>query len=233
MNVSLFWQKLQRCKTLRELQALIRGERGRREATPEQPPRFIHGAPVEVKGWKPTKTMTIGEDFFTSEAYMRTYSRADWRVARGGIDLFLAKLVEALRRRGVPMYVHTVWRSPAEQWEAYRKSASQTPPPEAAHVQGYAGDVVHAIFQWDLSDHEWFLIGQIGKAVARQLSMDIEWGGDWGADWDKGKRGWDPAHWQRRDWRDLPQLSLGELESNFPKAVRRSPRAILARGPKG
>lgn len=168
--------------------------------------------------------MSAGPGYFTSDAYLRTYDRADYRCARFNIDLFAARLVQAARKRGVPMYVHTLWRSPKEQTRLVDQGRSKTPPPTAAHVQGMAADVVHAVHHWELSPHEWRLVAELGKAVARQMEISVIWGGDWTF--------YDPAHWEIKDWRNKPQYTRRDLERLFPHAVRRCPASIVKMGPK-
>ena len=70
------------------------------------------------------------------------------------------------------------------------------------HNKGCAVDIVHSVKGWGLTDRQWLVVGHVGKEVAAAKGFKLEWGGDW-----RNKPsdiiGWDPAHWQVTDWRDV------------------------------
>lgn len=143
------------------------------------------------------------KDFFYSEFYLRTYDRADWRGSSLEIRLFVHKFMRALRARGLPFYVHTCYRSPADQRELVAQGHSQVS--NGAHQRSAAVDIVSAVDHWDIPRSLWSYVGSVGEQVARGhdfgkgedgQTLHIEWGGRWDF--------YDPAHWQLSDWRHRP-----------------------------
>lgn len=148
----------------------------------------------------------------TAESVLRLHERADWTGVDQRIARFAAVLVETLRKQGVPMYVHSARRTPAEQARLYAEGRSRIAV-KGAHTTGCAVDIVHAKFHWQLSREEWRYIGIVGKQVAHRIGLDVEWGGDWSF--------FDPAHWELKGWRAAPVIrdDLGK--------VAKTPRFIL------
>jgi hypothetical protein len=144
---------------------------------------------------------------------LRQHDRADWSGVDDRIARFAASLIETLRKHDVPFYVHMARRTPGEQRDLYNAGRSKVPGPKAAHTVGYAVDIVHARFHWDLTPEEWRYVGIVGKRVAQRLGLGVTWGGDWSF--------YDPAHWELKGWRDAEVIneSLGRLQ--------KTPRYIL------
>jgi len=169
----------------------------------------------------------------TSEKGLNLHSRADYNGVDNSIQLWGARTIERCRYAGIPLYVHCAYRDKITQNEAFRLGHSRLRYPDAPHCRGAALDIVHSRFHWNLDDMEWYYIGKIGKEVAHQMSLDIEWGGDWRSDWPKKKRGWDPAHWQLRKWRLCTPLftTFGETElargASGRPYIAKTPRSIL------
>lgn len=141
--------------------------------------------------------------YWGRDVYSRDMARADWQHVDWRLQLFAGLFIKALKKEQVPFYVHSAFRTSAEQAQLVAKGVSKTPYPKAAHCQGKAIDLVHGRYAWALSNDEWALIGLIGKQVADQLNsklrsadrFSITWGGDW--------RFYDPAHWEIADWQSL------------------------------
>nr|QJB21440.1 MAG: hypothetical protein [Microvirus sp.] len=104
-----------------------------------------------------------------------------------------------MRKVGVPMYAHSVWRTPEEQQARYVAGHSKAKAGQSPHQYGLAVDLIHGIRGWDMPDDSWRMIGHIGKEVAAQNGVPIVWGGDF-------KSLYDPAHWELKGWRDLAGL---------------------------
>lgn len=183
--------------------------------------RFLGDGPTDDLGrFDVPKRLAMPRRFFTAEHVLLQHERADWQHVRPDVRRFYGQFYWALRRRGIPMWAHTAWRTAEEQAALVSAGRSQTPPPVAAHVQGAAVDVVHSRFAWSLSRDEWRLVGKIGKAVAARQGIDIVWGGDWDF--------YDPAHWEIRGWRT--EVAVGPDGSPVSpvdvEQVRRTPMAL-------
>lgn len=135
------------------------------------------------------------------------YQEQQWRANRVGAhpaildfeDWFQAKL----RKAGIPMFAHTVVRTFQEQMNEFVQGDSRDSPSDGLWPHnGTAIDLIHSTRAWQLDPQEWLLIGHLGKEVAAQHGLKLVWGGDW------RKRptdviGWDPAHWEVANWRDV------------------------------
>lgn len=144
--------------------------------------------------------LSSGTAFFTSEGYLRDQGRANWAGVPISMRVFAARVVETCRKFGVPMYVHTAFRTREEQQRMVATGRSNTHWPRAAHCQGKAVDIVHSRFAWDMTRDEWQWLGKVGKDVAASMRLPITWGGDWSF--------YDPAHWELTGWED--DISLRE-----------------------
>jgi len=150
----------------------------------------------------------------TAEEMLRRHAMADWQNVDPRIARFGAALIEVARKQGIPLYVHTAFRTRAEQEAAVSRGVSKARWPRAAHCQGAAVDIVHGRFHWQLTNGEWALLGKLGKDVAQRLRVPVVWGGDWSF--------FDPAHWELAGWQDRVREDLPEGEP-----WRRTPRSIL------
>lgn len=166
---------------------------------------------------------------FNSPADLRQRERADWQHVDLDVKIFAAQLIEAFRKMNIPLWVHAAFRTKHEQDVAVAQGRSKAKWPRAPHAQGKAVDIVHGKFAWDLTPQEWLLIGKVGKDVLarinRQRLVKDRFNMEWGGDWRRGTNdiiGWDPAHWEKTDWRD----NVRPFMAGDP--VRLSPRKILS-----
>lgn len=135
----------------------------------------------------------VAYDVVNSRKYRDRLAREDRTHAHSDIVRFADALCTELSSRGVPFFVHGIYRGENEQNRLYSEGHSKARFGSSPHNYGMAADIVHFGRYWELSKKEWFLIGQIGKEVARRLNLKITWGGDWNF--------YDPAHWELADWR--------------------------------
>jgi hypothetical protein len=153
----------------------------------------------------------VARDFLLSDKYDQQHARATRQGADEGILAFERKFIRKMEALGVPMFAHSVIRSPAEQTKRFAEGHSKAKAGQSPHQYGMAVDLIHGIRGWDIPDESWALVGHIGKEVASTLTVSrwneaegrfvetrvhLEWGGDW-------KSLWDPAHWQIKGWRDF------------------------------
>lgn len=144
--------------------------------------------------------MVRNPDFVRSEKFQEQQWRADRKGADSEILDFERLFVRRFAKLGVPMFAHCVVRPVSEQDRLFSLGRSKAKGGQSPHNYGFAVDLIHGIDAWDLHRETWALIGRIGKEVAAQAGIDIEWGGDW--------KFYDPAHWELRGWksRDYPDL---------------------------
>lgn len=162
--------------------------------------------------WEAPKRIA-NASFMSSEQMLKLHDRADWQQTDDAIKLFAARYIEAARKQGIPLYVHSAYRTKAEQNALVRDGRSQTKYPAAAHCQGAAVDVVHGRYHWMLTNGEWAYLGRLGKDIARRSGIAVTWGGDWSF--------YDPAHWEINGWRE----DIHERTEGAP--VRYTPRHLL------
>lgn len=195
-----------------DFMAALRGQRAVNQSAPETGDRFIND-PVDSLRFNAPQRLQVGPDYMTSDRYLRQHTRADWQQVDPRIELFAAKFIETFRKRQIPLYTHTAFRTKEVQSEMVAKGTSKAVWPRASHPNGKAVDIVHAAYHWNLTPDEWKLFGKIGKELAHKMAIDVTWGGDWSF--------YDPAHWELSDWRDdirkLPTLDK----------VEQTPRGIL------
>lgn len=161
-------------------------------------------------------------NFFQSEAYMRQWDRADWQHVDMRLMRWAAMTQEYARKRGIPLYVHSAFRTRNEQNQLVARGVSRTPYPNSAHNIGEAVDIVHGTYHWEMTRQEWDMIGILGQraldrlnaTLAKSRQLNLTWGGTW-------SKPWDPAHWEISDYRQRTR----ELTVNT--AVRYTPRRIL------
>lgn len=139
--------------------------------------------------------------FYSGGRHFELNQRAEWPMAPQELCEFTRKLFIALRRNNLPAYVHTCWRSPELQAELVEKGHSKLK--DGPHLRSAAVDIVHATYNWNAPKVFWDTVGQFGKDIIRANGYGIEWGGGWNF--------YDPAHWQLKNWRDLPRLSARAL----------------------
>lgn len=107
-------------------------------------------------------------------------------------------------RYDIPLFILEGMRTNERQKEVFDAGFSNIEQ-DGPHGRGMALDMVHGVKFWDgMSDQDWFLLSEIGKDAAATSGFKVEWGGDWGRT--STKVGWDAAHWQIPDWRNVPQV---------------------------
>lgn len=160
--------------------------------------------------------------FFNSPSALRQYDKADWQNADPRLQRWAALYIELARKRGVPLYVHCAFRTEAEQVTAFNAGHSKTRYPHSAHNTAQAVDIVHGVFQWDLTRSEWAYLDVLARLALDRLNSTLDkprklslvWGGSWSF--------YDPAHYEITDYRGrIARLPVGS-------PVRKTPRGILA-----
>lgn len=145
-------------------------------------------------------------EFFKLQKWRDLKLVADRAGAHPDILQFEKSFVSKLESIGIPFYAHCVMRSRETQLKLWKAGRSKAKPGLSPHQYGYAVDLVHCVFNWELpkspadprAEKAWKIIGALGYEVGRSIGVDIEWGGDW--------KFYDPAHWQLRDWKRLADV---------------------------
>lgn len=138
--------------------------------------------------------------FMTNKPFLATTRfrgqqwRADRKDAHPDILEFERRFIRRLTKLGVPMFAHCVNRSNAEQRRLRLQGNSKAGPGESPHNYGCAVDLVHGTKAWELPKPCWDLIGHLGKEIALQAGISVQWGGEW--------KFYDPAHWELTRWRE-------------------------------
>lgn len=133
--------------------------------------------------------------------FLRTpkYREQQWRADRNGLDpqllLFERMLVRRALQAGIPLFCSEAIRSAKRQQELFVKGFSKLT--AGPHMKGMAVDIIHSVRAWEMDRKQWDLIGHIGKDIIQSEGLEIRWGGDW-------TTFWDPAHWEREDWHNVP-----------------------------
>lgn len=190
----------------------LREQRGQNRSVPEETERFVKD-PVDGLRFEAPKRLKVGPDFMTSDRYLRQHQRADWQQTDQRIQVFAARFIETFRKKQIPLYVHTAFRTKEEQQAKFNAGHSKVVWPRASHCQGKSVDIVHAAYHWNLTTDEWSLMGKVGKDLATRMGLKLTWGGDWSF--------YDPAHWELSDWRE----NIRPLETQ--QSVELTPRGIL------
>ena len=142
-------------------------------------------------------------DFFNSEYQLGLHERADWAYCSPQLRIFTWRFMRALRKRGLPFYVHTCYRDPRLQKKLASEGYSTLT--NGAHQRSAAVDIVSSIDHWEIPDALWNYVGTLGEAISRDTylgtgldkkPLKIEWGGRWSF--------YDPAHFQLSDWKHVP-----------------------------
>lgn len=150
---------------------------------------------VVVGDYRTALRAIVDKAFLKTEKYQTQQWRADRTRTHPDILLFEMLLVRKLRKLGVPMFCHQAYRDHGHQNELFAAGKSRAKAGESPHNWGLAVDVVHGRLAWNMPKMSWDLIGHVGKEVAKQHGIAVEWGGDWSF--------WDPAHWELSDWKSL------------------------------
>ena len=178
-----------------------------RAETPDRSEDRFTREPVDNKEWDTPKRLRA-EAFLKSQRYVSQQQRADWQQCDPRMRLLAAKIVLRAHGLGIPLYVHSAFRTKAEQGQLVARGVTKAAYPRSAHNIGEAFDLVHGIFHWELTAREWAYLHWLGQDELRKLNaklpkekqLRINWGGDDGQASDTFK--WDPAHWEVLDYRD-------------------------------
>lgn len=162
--------------------------------------------PTDNKEWDtPQRLRAVA--FLASAAYAAQQQRADWQQCDPRMRLLAAKVVLRAAKIGIPLYVHSAFRTKAEQDNLVRGGVTKAPYPKSAHNIGEAFDLVHGVYHWELTKREWSYIAWLVNDELRKVNegrlkadkLQLNWGGNDGSKTDTFK--WDPAHWEILDYR--------------------------------
>lgn len=141
--------------------------------------------------------------FCLCERYSDQQARADRNGADPRILEFEKKLVARMRKLGVPMFAHCVYRSDEEQRRLFDLGTSKALPGQSPHQYGMAVDIIHGTRGWELTRPQWEIVAHVADEVARSIGVHIRWGGEWDGDRETKRDRWDPAHFELQDWKNL------------------------------
>lgn len=202
-RLTRWWQQyvLGRLRTPQAIVAAARAEQ------PDKIEDRFTQVPVDNKEWDTPKRLR-GVAFVTSQTYAKQQQRADWQQCDPRMRLLAARIVLRAQGLGIPLYVHSAFRTKAEQDELVRRGVTKAPYPRSAHNIGEAFDLVHGVHHWELTQREWLFLHYLGQDELRKINaklpkdkkLHVNWGGDDGLPSDNFK--WDPAHWEVLDYRD-------------------------------
>lgn len=186
--------------------------------------RFF-GLPENLPDWNIPQRLAAPR-YWLGSAYLRHGEKADWQSVDYRLQAWAALFVEIARRKDIPLFVHSAFRTKAEQDALVERGVSRARWPLSAHNIGEAVDIVHGEYAWSLTNDEWKLLGIIGREAERRINarlkaanrLILNWGGDEGPG-DTFR--WDPAHWEIADFRTRRR----EIVAADP--VRLMPRKIL------
>ena len=219
---------------LRTPQAIVRAASADfQSADARSSERFLDLPPDALHWDAPARLCARG--FLDTTPYLTQMHKADWQQCDPRLMRWAALFCELARKRGVPLYVHSAFRTEAQQAALVAKGHSKTPYPRSAHNNGEAVDIVHGVFHWTLTKQEWALLGVLGRLALDRVNSSIhrpkrlpsgvnplhyeklalDWGGDWSF--------YDPAHWQISTYR-----ARIKRRPVLPP-VRLTPRAILTK----
>lgn len=232
--VTKWWQDLcaGRLKTPQDLY---------RAALSEVPPglaseRFLLDEIPEPVGFVAPQTLRA-ERHFLSNGFLNQWEIADWQFVDRRLLYWSSLFQELARKRGIPLYVHSAFRSKDQQDALVARGVSRSRWPTSAHNRGAAVDIVHGTLHWQMNRQEWAFLHRLGREAERRVNLQLyapgsvdyrgsprprehiklslEWGGDWSF--------YDPAHWQIAGFKafDTPSSSA---------PIRRTPRGILRAG---
>jgi len=202
-SVKLWWQRYVAggLRTPQDIYAASRAEE------PDKIEDRFTASPVDNPEWDVPDRLSAPA-FLTSEAYARQGMRADWQHCDQRLRLWAARFVLAAHKRGIPLYVHSAFRTKEQQDLLRSRGLSKVGYPRSAHNIGEAVDIVHGVYHWEMTPLEWRYLHWLGRDVLRKLNAQwpkdrrlcLNWGGDDGTSGDKFR--WDPAHWEILDYRD-------------------------------
>lgn len=173
-----------------------------------KPPRggFVFEPPAEWPGdiivpetYKDARAALVDAEYARS----RNLQEKQWKALRIGAHpkmlLFTNLFCAKMQKLQIPVYASEIVRTPERQAQLFRDGFSKAKGTKAPHPYGCASDIIHAKLGWNLTQKQWEFFGAIGKELAIQRGIAITWGGDWPPL--KEGVGWDPAHWQLKNWK--------------------------------
>lgn len=157
----------------------------------------------------------------------KTYQEQQWRAMRIGVHPRVVRhgqlLVAKMAQYGVPMFISEYLRSNERQQQLYLDGHSKAKAGKGPHPYGLAHDCVHSVAGWGLTPKQWEFVGHVGKGLVTAYALHIDWGGDWPPI--KDRVGWDPAHWQLRQWKqvmtDFPFMPTTTKDREYERRNRR------------
>jgi len=201
-RLTRWWQEyvLGRLRSPQDIFAAARAE------SPDQYENRFTEEPVDNAEWDTPSRMMMPA-FLASAQYAAQQQRADWQQCDRRMRLLAAKVVLRAGKLGIPLYVHSAFRSKAEQDTLVRRGVTKAPYPRSAHNIGEAFDLVHGVYHWELTKREWTYLHWLVQDELRKLNaklpkaekLAVNWGGDDGTVQDNFR--WDPAHWEILDYR--------------------------------
>lgn len=197
----------------------------RRENPDKLENRFTE-APEDGPVWAAPKRLAAPA-FIKTEGYIRQCFRADWQQTDVRLRLWAARLCIRARDQGIPLYIHSAFRTREQQSDLLRRGVTKVGWPRSAHNIGEAVDIVHGVYHWDLTQDEWLYIHHLGMDELRKLNatlrkrdrLALNWGGDDTTPGDTFR--WDPAHWEIADYRER----IRQIEPGVPRMA--SPALIV------
>jgi hypothetical protein len=168
--------------------------------------------------------LRVSDDVFTSSYALRAHGRANWIGCDPRLMVFYSRLYDRMRAMGFPIYCHTAYRSP--QLQAKLKADGYSNVTSGAHQRGAAVDIVHLNYHWNAPTEFFELLGVTGMRVASSEGIPMRWGGDWDGDGisvlrDADERFWDPAHFELKDWRSMPEIRVDGEKHYTPRMIRK------------
>lgn len=150
---------------------------------------------VQSGGFAEALRGMVNRQFLVTEKHVHQHRRAVRAGAHPAILEFEKAFIRRMAKLGVPMHASEVYRTPDRQNDLYALGNSKAKAGQSPHQFGLAADLIHSVMGWNLDQRQWKLIGHVGKEIAVQKGLKLEWGGDW--------EFYDPAHWQVKGWKAL------------------------------
>ena len=174
--------------------------------------------PSDIGAWDVPERLQA-PNFMRTDAYLKQWDRADWQHVDRRLMRWSALFIEYARKRNIPLYVHSAYRTREEQQLLLSRNVTRTL--HSAHRIGEAVDIVHGVYHWDMTPQEWRFLQVIGNRALDRVNatlkkadkLELTWGGNWSF--------YDPAHWQITDYK----TRFRQLPDGLP--VRYTPRRIL------
>lgn len=153
----------------------------------------------------------------------RKFEEQTWRAMRIGAHPETIRFYQLFQRRmaqyNVPVFASEIVRTHERQKQLKAEGVSRAEGAKAPHPYGMAVDIIHSVRGWGLSQKQWEFFGHVGKELVIQRSCAMTWGGDWPPL--KEGVGWDPAHWQRVNWRaDMADFPFMPKQGRYTDDVR-------------